>query len=51
MKNEGAGVVLTMRNTSILVAQLFAFFMGDRPKRLGIIGALFVFAGAVLLAR
>lgn len=51
MKSEGAGVVLTLRNTSILFAQVFAFFMGDRPKRLGVIGALLVFAGAVLLAR
>jgi drug/metabolite transporter (DMT)-like permease len=51
MEREGAGAVLTLRNTSILFAQLFAFFMGDRPKRLGLIGAVFVFAGAVLLAR
>jgi drug/metabolite transporter (DMT)-like permease len=51
MKKEGAGVVLTLRNTSILFAQVFAFFMGDRPKRLGIVGAVLVFAGAVLLAR
>jgi drug/metabolite transporter (DMT)-like permease len=51
MRKEGAGVVLTLRNTSILFAQGFAFFMGDRPKRLGIIGAVLVFAGAVLLAR
>ena len=51
MKKEGAGVVLTLRNTSILFAQVFGFIMGDRPKRLGIIGALLVFAGAVLLAR
>lgn len=51
MRREGAGVVLTLRNTSILFAQVFAFFMGDRPKRLGVIGAVLVFAGAVLLAR
>jgi drug/metabolite transporter (DMT)-like permease len=51
MKKEGAGVVLTLRNTSILFAQLFGFFMGDRPKRLGVIGAILVFAGAVLLAK
>jgi drug/metabolite transporter (DMT)-like permease len=51
MRREGAGVVLTLRNTSILFAQLFAFFMGDRPKRLGVIGAVLVFAGAVFLAR
>ena len=51
MRREGAGVVLTLRNTSILFAQAFAFFMGDRPRRLGVIGAVLVFAGAVLLAR
>jgi uncharacterized membrane protein len=51
MKKEGAGVVLTLRNTSILFAQLFGVVMGDRPKRLGVLGALLVFAGAVLLAR
>ena len=51
MKSEGAGAVLTLRNISILFAQVFGFFMGDRPKRLGIVGALLVFAGAVLLAR
>jgi drug/metabolite transporter (DMT)-like permease len=51
MQREGAGVILTLRNTSILFAQLFAFVMGERLKRLGVIGAVLVFAGAVLLAR
>lgn len=47
----GAGAVATLRNTSILFAQGIAFAMGERPKRLGIAGALLVTAGAVLLAR
>lgn len=50
MERAGAGVVLTLRNTSILFAQLLGFFLGDRPHRLGVIGAALVFAGAVLLA-
>jgi drug/metabolite transporter (DMT)-like permease len=51
MKKEGAGAVLTLRNTSILFAQVFAFFMGDRPKRLGIVGAVLVCGGAIVLAK
>jgi drug/metabolite transporter (DMT)-like permease len=51
MKDAGAGVVLTLRNTSILFAHLIALAYGDRPRRLGVIGALLVTAGAVLLAR
>lgn len=50
MKNAGAGVVLTLRNTSILFAQALAALQGDRPRRLGILGAVFVTAGAVSLA-
>jgi drug/metabolite transporter (DMT)-like permease len=50
MGHEGAGAVLTLRNTSILFAQLFASLMGDRPNRLGFAGAMSVFAGAALLA-
>ncbi len=51
MAQGGAGVLLTLRNTSILFAQAFAFFLGERPTRLGIIGAVLVTIGAVLLAR
>jgi drug/metabolite transporter (DMT)-like permease len=50
MKDAGAGVVLTLRNTSILFAQLLAFAMGEAPRRLGIAGACIVTIGAVLLA-
>jgi uncharacterized membrane protein len=51
MAEGGAGVLLTLRNTSILFAQVFAFFLGERPRRLGIAGAVVVTIGAVLLAR
>lgn len=51
MAQAGAGFVLTLRNTSILFAQGISFFLGERPKRLAIIGAVFVTIGAILLAR
>ena len=51
MKDAGAGVVLTLRNTSILFAQVLALALGERPRRLGIVGAALVTAGAILLAR
>jgi drug/metabolite transporter (DMT)-like permease len=51
MKDAGAGVILTLRNTSILFAQIMALALGERPHRLGILGAASVTAGAVLLAR
>jgi drug/metabolite transporter (DMT)-like permease len=50
MKDAGAGVVMTLRNTSILFAQVLAFATGEKPKRLGVIGAVLVTAGAVLLS-
>lgn len=51
MATAGAGVVLTLRNTSILFAQGFAFALGERPRRLGLIGATLVTIGAALLSR
>ncbi|MBX3207794.1 MAG: EamA family transporter [Labilithrix sp.] len=51
MKDAGAGVVLTLRNTSILFAQVLAFALGERPRRLGVVGAGLVTSGAILLAR
>lgn len=49
MSRAGAGVVLTLRNTSILFAQALALTLGDRLRALGIAGAALVTAGAVLL--
>src|SRR5439155_13413836 len=37
MERAGAGVAVTLRNTSILFAQIIGVVMGDRPKRLGIV--------------
>jgi drug/metabolite transporter (DMT)-like permease len=51
MGRAGAGAVVTLRNTSVLFAQLVAFAMGERPKRLGVAGAVLVTGGAILLAR
>lgn len=51
MAHAGAGAVTTLRNTSVLFAQLFATMQGDRPKGLGLVGAACVTAGAVLLSR
>lgn len=50
MAQGGAGVLLTLRNTSILFAQGFALALGERPGRLGLLGVALVFVGAVLLA-
>lgn len=47
----GAGLVVTLRNTSILFAQVFGFFLGERPPRLALLGTVAVVAGAVLLTR
>jgi drug/metabolite transporter (DMT)-like permease len=46
----GAGAVLTLRNTSVLFAQLFALWGGERPNRRAIAGAVLVVGGAVLMA-
>ncbi|HTP53320.1 MAG TPA: permease [Anaeromyxobacteraceae bacterium] len=46
----GAGVALTLRNTSVVFAQGLAFALGERPARAQLIGALLVAAGAALVA-
>lgn len=48
---SGAGAVLTLRNTSVLFAQLLAAWGGERLSRRSLGGALLVVAGAALLAR
>jgi drug/metabolite transporter (DMT)-like permease len=45
----GAGLVLTLRNTSVVFAQAMAWLIGERPARRQILGALLVAGGAVLL--
>ncbi len=50
MSEGGAGLLTTLRNTSILFAQGLALLGGERPKRLAVVGAIIVTAGAVLLS-
>jgi uncharacterized membrane protein len=47
----GAGFVLTLRNTSVLFATALAWTIGERPQHAQIAGAVFVAAGAILMAR
>jgi drug/metabolite transporter (DMT)-like permease len=48
---SGAGAVLTLRNTSVLFAQVLAVWAGERVSRRALSGALLVAGGAALLAR
>jgi drug/metabolite transporter (DMT)-like permease len=50
LEDGGAGYVLTLRNTSVLFATLFAAIIGERPRRPEILGSLLVAVGAVLMA-
>jgi drug/metabolite transporter (DMT)-like permease len=45
----GAGVVLTLRNTSVVFALGFAALLGEHPSRRQILGALVVVTGAALV--
>jgi drug/metabolite transporter (DMT)-like permease len=45
----GAGAVLTLRNTSVVFAQVFAWFIGERLPRHQVLGALLVALGAILI--
>ena len=45
----GAGVVLTLRNISVVFAQVFAFALGERLPRRQVIGALLIALGAGLI--
>lgn len=51
MARSGAGFAVTLRNTSILFAQGIGLFLGERPKRLAVAGAVLVTLGALCLAR
>jgi drug/metabolite transporter (DMT)-like permease len=50
LASGGAGLVLTLRNTSVVFATAFAAAIGDRPGWRQIGGAILVAAGAILLA-
>jgi drug/metabolite transporter (DMT)-like permease len=46
----GAGVIVTLRNTSVVFATAFAWRIGDRPGWRQLVGASLVAVGAVLLS-
>jgi drug/metabolite transporter (DMT)-like permease len=46
---SGAGAVMTLRNTSVVFAQLMGFILGERPRLRPLVGAGLVTAGAILL--
>jgi uncharacterized membrane protein len=50
LASGGAGFVLTLRNTSVLFAVILAFVIRERPRRVEVIGAILVAAGAILMA-
>ena len=50
LAGDGAGMVLTLRNTSVLFAIGLAAAIGERPRSFQVIGAILVAAGAVLMA-
>jgi len=45
----GSGYVLTLRNTSVLFAVAMAGWIGERPRRVEVVGAALVAAGAGLM--
>jgi uncharacterized membrane protein len=49
LTHGGAGLVLTLRNTSVVFAQAMAWMIGERPGRRQVLGAILVAGGAVLL--
>lgn len=46
----GSGFVLTLRNTSVLFAASMSWWIGEKPSRVELIGAVFVAAGAAMMA-
>lgn len=46
----GPGVAITLRNTSVIFAQVFAFWIGERPHKTQWVGALLVAIGAVFIS-
>lgn len=49
LASAGAGVALTLRNTSVVFAQVLALALGERPTRAQAAGAVLVTAGAALV--
>lgn len=51
LKNSYAGVAISLRNTSILFSQAFAFWLGERLTRSQWFGVVAIFIGAVLIGQ
>lgn len=49
LRDAGAGVGITLRNTSVLFAQGMAWAIGERPHRWQLLGAVSVCTGAILV--
>lgn len=49
LRSSGTGAVTTLRNVSIVFAQVLGLALGERPSRIQAIGAALVFAGAAML--
>jgi drug/metabolite transporter (DMT)-like permease len=49
-RGGGAGLVLTLRNSSVVFATAFAALIGDRPSGHQVAGAVLVAGGAIALA-
>ncbi|HJW10016.1 MAG TPA: DMT family transporter [Holophagaceae bacterium] len=49
LRTEGAAAVTTLRNTSVVFAQVLALGLGERPSRNQWSGAFLILGGAVLL--
>ena len=50
LQTEGTGLIMTLRNVSIVFALLFSIAFGERPPAIQISGVFLVLCGAVILA-
>jgi drug/metabolite transporter (DMT)-like permease len=51
LKNSYPGVAISLRNTSILFSQGFAWSLGERPSRRQWVGIVSIFFGAMLISQ
>lgn len=50
LRDAGPGPAISLRNTSIVFAQGYAWFLGERPSLIQWIGILLISVGAIVLA-
>jgi len=50
LQRGGAGALVTLRNSSVLFAQGFAWFLGERPTPAQVLGAVAIAVGAALVS-